>query len=280
MERYRERLVEGSQRQVRAMLAGYLAVHSEGLREYSRRPGVYYFDLPDDSPLPTGGGAPQVTKTRYSDVVFERERAVADDGLTYLHLNHPVVQQIREQLAGDGRAAVARLRLRRQSLPPSHPLPEGPGVWATYRLGMTNHEDLNRQEIISVVVDGAGRPQPRLARALPELEPDAVEVAFFPEGSLDLSMLFEQAKRLAEAQAGDRFSEFQLAHVERIAAQRARLEHYYRQQEVAVGQIAIDNIRLAKQRELLDQRHADLVALDRRQALVPELTLLGLAVVV
>jgi superfamily II DNA or RNA helicase len=280
MERYRERLVEGSQRQVRAMLAGYLAAHSEGLREYSRRPGVYYFDLPDDSPLPTGGGAPQVTKTRYSDVVFERERAVADDGLTYLHLNHPVVQQIREQLAGDGRAAVARLRLRRESLPPNHPLPEAPCLWATYRLGMTNHEDLNRQEIVSVVVDGAGRAQPRLARALPELEPDAVEVAFFPEGSLEISMLFEQAKRLAEAQAGDRFSEFQLAHVERIAGQRARLEHYYRQQEAAVGQIAIENIRVAKQRELLDQRRTDLVALDRRQALVPDLALLGLAVVV
>jgi hypothetical protein len=45
-----------------------------------------------------------------------------------------------------------------------------------------------------------------------------------------------------------------------------------------VAQITIENIRLAKQRELLERRHADLAALDRRLTLVPDLALVGMAV--
>ncbi len=51
------------------------------------------------------------------------------------------------------------------------------------------------------------------------------------------------------------------------------------QQEIAISQIAIENIRQAKLRELLERRRADLDALDRRQTLVPELELVGVAVV-
>ena len=42
---------------------------------------------------------------------------------------------------------------------------------------------------------------------------------------------------------------------------------------------AIENIRQAKQRELLERRYNDLAALDRRLTLVPDLALLGMALV-
>jgi len=42
------------------------------------------------------------------------------------------------------------------------------------------------------------------------------------------------------------------------------MERYYRQQEGAVAQITIENIRQAKQRELLDRRSRDLVVLEQR----------------
>lgn len=82
------------------------------------------------------------------------------------------------------------------------------------------------------------------------------------------------------AQVADRFSETQLAHAERLAAEWEKIERYYHQQESAVAGIAIDNIRQAKQRELLERRHDDLVALDRRLTLVPDLSLVGMAVVI
>jgi hypothetical protein len=47
--------------------------------------------------------------------------------------------------------------------------------------------------------------------------------------------------------------------------------------KVAVSQIAIENIRQAKQRELLEHRSADLTALDRRETLVPDLVVVGMA---
>ena len=64
---------------------------------------------------------------------------------------------------------------------------------------------------------------------------------------------------------------------DQVAKERAKMERYYRQQEGAVPQIAIENIRQAKQRELLERRYNDLAALDRRLTLVPDLTLMGVA---
>jgi hypothetical protein len=144
---------------------------------------------------------------------------------------------------------------------------------------MTNHDDVDRQELVSVLVDAADHEHPRLARALLELTPDAVETAFFPVDGLDLPALQAQARRLVEARAADLFSEVQLVHAERLAAERKKMERYYRQQEGAVAQIAIENIRLAKQRELLERRHTDLTALEGRVTLVPDLELIGMALI-
>jgi hypothetical protein len=82
--------------------------------------------------------------------------------------------------------------------------------------------------------------------------------------------LRDRVRHLAEAQ---------LAHAGRLEAEREKLERYYRQQEWAVGQIAIENIRRAKRRELLERRRADLAALDRRLTLVPDLMVVGVVVV-
>jgi hypothetical protein len=144
---------------------------------------------------------------------------------------------------------------------------------------MTNHEDVDWQELISIIVDTNGRSHPRLATALLDLTPAQVENVFIPPASLDALTLRDQARQLAEAQASDRFSEMQLVHAERLTAERKKMERFYRQQEGAVGQIAIENIRLAKQRELLERRRSDLFQLDQRMTLVPELKLVGMAVV-
>lgn len=65
-----------------------------------------------------------------------------------------------------------------------------------------------------------------------------------------------------------------------LITNREKMERYYRQQERAVAQIAIKNIRWAKQRELLEHCCDDLVALDQRLPLVPDVTLVGTAVIV
>jgi hypothetical protein len=90
--------------------------------------------------------------------------------------------------------------------------------------------------------------------------------------------LRDRDRYLAESEAADEFSEAQLAHAERLEAEREKPERYYRQQEWAVSQIAIENIRKAKRRELLERLRADLAALDRRLTLVPDLMVVGVAV--
>jgi hypothetical protein len=263
-----ERLVVDAGTRIKTLLAGYLAGHGEALHEYRGRPGVYYFDSPSDDSA----------TARYSDVVFDRERAVADDGLTYLHLNHPLVKRVLGELTAGQEPAVTALRLAPAALPMGLALPDGGGMWAVYRLRMTNYAEVDRSELVSVFVDRAGGSRARVARSLLALTLEQVEIGYIPSDT-DLRALRDEAQRLAEAQAADRFSELQLEHAERLAAEQEKLERYYRQQEAAVAGIAIDNIRQAKQRELLDRRHADLNELDKRLTVVPDLVGLGLAVV-
>lgn len=265
-EQYRQRLVEVSQEKIRGMLSGYLTAHGQSLNEYSRRSGVYYFDLP----------GPDGSKSRQANIVFDREQAVADDSLTYLHLNHPVVQEVLAGLASDHAPSAAQLRLLSDALPKELPHPAGPLLWAVYRLAMTNNADFDQQELVSVALDVAGQRYPRLARALLNLTPEQVETAFIPAAG-QLLQLSEQARQQAETEAANRFAETQLAHAEKLVAQRQKIERYYQQQEMAVQQIAIENIRQAKHRELLQRRREELTALDQRQTLVPEMSLVGLA---
>lgn len=256
-----EELVVISQERIKAMLAGYLAAHGEELHEYRGRPAVYYFDLPDRDG----------SKVRYSDVVFDRDRAVADDGLSFLHLNHPAIHQMLGELTGGPAPGLVSLQLRPNVLPAGVSAPPGDGLWTVYRLRMTNYEDVEREELVSVFVDGYGQSHGRLARHLLDLLPDQVETGYAARSEEDLAGLRARARTFAEAQAADLFSQVQLEHAERLAAEREKIERYYRQQERAVASIAIDNIREAKQQELLDRRRADMASLTRRETLVPDL---------
>jgi transcriptional regulator of heat shock response len=142
---------------------------------------------------------------------------------------------------------------------------------------MTDHAGLARSELIPVFLDQDGQPHPRLAQALLEVSADQVETAHLPTDNMDAEQLRQQVQTLAEKLAADHFSEAQLLHAQNLETERRKVEKYYRQQESAVKQIAIENIRLAKQRELLERRHADLKSLDDRRVLVPDLNLIGMA---
>lgn len=261
VESYKQKVIEISPERIRSLVAGYLASHGEPITEYSRKQGVFYFDLPEDG-----------TKVRYSDIVFERDKAMADDGLTFLHLNHPLIQRIQASLMQEAQAIHANLRLRDGIFNESVE-----GLFAVYTLRATNNVDLDRREIVSIFLDKDGLHQPRLAKLLLELLPEQVDSAYLPEASTWINSFKDKAWQVAESRSADRFMEIQLSYAEQIERERQKLERYYRQQEWAVHQIAIDNIRQAKEKELFERRRVDLNALHTRSNLVPDLTLVALA---
>lgn len=261
VDNYQQRLVEITPGQMRSMLTGYLTANNESLHEYARRPEIYYFDLPH----------PDGTKEHFTDVVFHREKAVDDDGLIFLHLNHPAIEQLLEWLTDHDGTAVAQLKVRDSKILSQK------GIWAVYRLLVTDNIDLDREEIISVFVTDDGVSNPRIAKFLLELTPEQVDTAFQPIAQDEIDKMRELTWRLAETQAGNMFSEIQIEQADRIQAQRQKVENYYRQQETAIRQIAIENIRVGKQKELLERRRSDLEGLDNRIKLVPDLNLIGLA---
>lgn len=262
---YEQRLVEVTPERLRSLVSGYLAAHGEALNEYSRRTGIFHFDIPEN------GG-----KAHYADVVFERQKAVDDDGLTYLHLNHPLVQRLLAELTVDGAPALAQLRLRAVSSA-LNGIPAAGGLWSLFILEARQPGGWERRELVSIVTGADGQNLPRSAKSLLALTPDQVETAYAPISNENLTQLSSQAQREAERLSADRFSEIQLAHAEQIERERQKLEQFYRQQEIAIRQIGIENIRLGKQKELFERRRADLDALSAKSQLVPDLRLVCMA---
>jgi superfamily II DNA or RNA helicase len=262
---YEQHLVEVTPSRLRTLLTGYLAAHNEGLKEYSRKPGVYHFDVPENG-----------AKSHYADVVFERQRAVEDDGLTYLHLNHPLIQRLVGELTDGSVPALAQLRLRADAAV-STPIPDTGGLWAIFLLRASEPDSQERRELVSIFLDAEGHSLPQIASALLLLTSDQAETAFKPLDGEALGRLHDLAQQTVEHLSADRFSEIQLSHADKIEQQRHKLEQYYRQQESAIRQIGIENIRLAKERELLDRRRADLDALEKSAQLTPALELKGMA---
>lgn len=267
VDQYQKRLVEIAPNQIHSLLTGYLLARGEKLGEYSRRQGIYYFDL-----TKADG-----SKEHYGEVVFDRESAVKDDGVTFLHLNHPIVEQLLDQLTQETNPLTAQMRLRPESPQGKLISPGSQGVFAVYVLQATNHTDVNRQELIPVYLDHMGISQPRLAQLLLSLSPEQVDTAYTPLDPNEITRIKDIVWKIAESQAGDRFSEIQLEHAEQTNAEQRKIEQYYRQQEGAVRQIAIENIRQAKQRDLLEQRRADIATLQKSIQLVPDLKLIGVA---
>ncbi len=260
---YQDKLVADSQERIHALLESYLAAIGARLEEYGRRSGVYYFDLP----------GPRAGAAHWGSVVFERERAVADDSLTYLHINHPLVRELLAELNQPGPAQAARLRVRLPGVSPTT------GVWALYLFACENGHDVCRREVFSVFIDADGTAQPRAGRQLLDVRPDQVEEARSKPPDWDVTRLRAEAEHQAELQARERFLAEQFALNERLARERERLEQYYAQAESAARAIAIENIRQSKLRELVEQRRTQLDELAARGTLIPKLTLLQAAAV-
>lgn len=261
---HEQRLVTIPPERLKAMLSGYLCAQGETLNSYVRQQDLYYFDLPVD------GG-----KVRYSDVVFDRQRAVENDGLVFLHLNHPIIRDVMTKLTDGTKVPVAQFRLRAEQA--GRASQAGSGLFAVYSLGMTSGDGRSRRELIPVFLGSNGQSNERAASALLEMSPEGADTAFSPLAQDLLVGLLDQARKVVERLSADRFTAEQLTNAEQIDREREKLEQYYRRQEKAVRMIGIENIRQAKERELFERRRSDLDALNTRASLVPDLLLVGLA---
>jgi len=274
-EDYRERLVEISAERVRGLVQCYLETHSEQLDAYTRRPGVYYFDLP------AGDGSN--AKRHHANVVFDRALALEDDSLDFFHINHSTVRQILERLDSPGTngtdGALAYLHVEDDTAPVQN---VDQGLWALYSLKITSDEGLHRAELLSLFVDRDGESHPRLARwlsGLSERDPTRFSQGYGSLEDWDLPSLRFRLDELAEAMAHERFLAERVALGEQLAREREKAVGYFEAREVAVRQIAIDNIRQARLADLYRRRQEALTALQRRGELVPDLRLEQVAVV-
>lgn len=238
--------------QVHALLAGYLAAKGERLQEYARRPGVFYFDADG---------------THFADVVFDPAQAVADDALTLLHLNHPFVQRIIQELT-PGDTAVTRLRI------PHLPMP---GLWAVYRLTISDANGVLRQHIFPFFLGEHLMPQATAVRDILALDPLQFQPGPMQVNLPDLAPFQEKLDELAQAAGREQFLAEQLAQNERLDRRRELLLRSFQQQERALNAIAIENIREGRRRELLRRRQTELNAVEQQRSLIPDLKLVQLA---
>ncbi|MCB0031178.1 MAG: hypothetical protein KDE28_24880, partial [Anaerolineales bacterium] len=238
--------------QVRALVAGYLAAKGERLQEYARRPNVFYFAHDG---------------VHFADVVFDPAQAVTDDALTMLQINHPFVQRIMQELT-QGDTTVTRLGL------PNLPMP---GLWAVYRLTISDAKGILRHHVLPFFVDEALTPQVAPARHLLALNPLQFQPGPMQAKLPDLAPFQEKLDDLSQTAGREQFLAEQLAQNERLDRRRDLLLRSFQQQERALSSIAIENIREGRRRDLLRRRQEELAALEQQRSLIPDLKLVQLA---
>jgi superfamily II DNA or RNA helicase len=238
--------------QVQALVSGYLAAKGERLQEYARRPHIYYF---------TDEG------THVADVVFDPALAVADDALTLLHINHPLVQRIMAEYT-TGETAVACLRVPHLAMP---------GLWAIYRLTISDANGVLRRHVLPFFLDETLTPQATAVRHLLALDPLQFQPGPMQVNLPDLAPFQNKLDELSQTAGREKFLAEQVAHNERLDRRRELLLRSFQQQERALNAIAIENIREGRRRELLRRRQTELQGLEQQRTLIPDLKLVQLA---
>ncbi len=263
-QNYQEKLLEVSADKIKCLVENELCLRGQTLHEYAKRKGIYYFDIDSNTGV-----------DHYQDVVFSRDKAIDKDSLDYFHINHSFVKEIIERISKNQvEGTVGHLQVPATN---SSWLRQR-GVWAVYRLRITNNSDFNKVRMISVYVDEFGVSDKKMAHFLASQKLDGVkEVYFQPE--IDIKQLQKVIDLDAQSVAGDLFSEEVLNWTETLQKDRIRMDNYFNEQQKAIDKIAIANIRDGKQKELERGRKVRIEQLKLRGNLVPKMEIVQLATV-
>jgi SNF2 family DNA or RNA helicase len=263
---FEEKIIEVSADRIKCLVKHYLQLQNKQLNEYVKQPNLYYFDIKDENG----------STLNYRNVVFDHEIAIENDNLNFFHINHPFIKKILKEQAYYEGGTVTQLRVQTYETQ----LIQKKGIWAIYKLILTNNIDFYKQIPVSVFVDELGIHDDSLSKMLIDISPEKL-IDF----SLDFPLLnVEFIQRIIEEEvqkvSEDIYTEELIDWQVLLDKEREKFHNYFKVQEKNLEKIAISNIKEAKKREILINKEAKLKNINHRKNLVPKIELEQIAMIV
>lgn len=261
---YKSKVVELISEQTKALVNYYLLLQGKSLNEYSRKKGVYYFEVTESG----------VSK-KYKNVVFDSNLAVEEDSYEFLYFNHPFVRRILDNnnLYIDGNVCGLKINTNNPGLLNQK------GIWAIFTLTIENKGYFYKKDIISVFIDEFGTYKREIADQLSNISNSQIEECKVDLNLIDVDNAKVVAYQKAYSLANDILSEEMVTWENRLVQDKNRLQSYYENQINVVSKVAIDNIKNSKLKEVEASYEEEMEKIKQRATLIPHLELQQVAAV-
>lgn len=243
---------------VQELVEQYLKVYGTGLKSYKQREGVYHFQDPRSG-------------RHLYNVIFQQKYALDDEKAELLSFQHPYIVELLSYLEDALREdTTARLLVRESKFSGEK------GFLFIYRLTLTNYVDPAVHYLVPCYVSfagGSGRVNGRISRYFRDCERLDCTDLVATDIPYDLKEAWQLARRAVQQDAEVLFLQAKERLEKKLRDEEEKFEQYYRDRELAIERIAVNNIRAAKKKELEEDRKARRQEWMRRWQLVPSLSL-------
>ena len=249
-------MVEDERTIVENLVRTYAQYKEVDIIEYSKKKDAFYFEHP-------------INGMKLRNMVFNRELALENEKYEYINLNHPLVKSINNEIMESD-----SLSFDLEIGGYSHVLK---GTLFYYRLELTNNEGFLRRFLVPIFITQDGKFDGKATEWFESNHRFDFKIDFVDDMVHDIEDLKAEAERIRDIKIKEFMVSTQLELREKLEKEKENFEKYFKDKEVAIDKIAIDNIREHRLRELYNQREQERTDMVKKMNLVPQINLFAVA---
>ena len=238
---------------VRLFTDMFLKTRGKTLNEYKEDERLYYFDNDFRTDL---------FPRHFGKAIFEQSMGMEVEDSTLLSFNHPYIRHAIQNSKDSGK--VASITIQSQKFAGTS------GYLFNWNLIISNNFDMHQEIMMPVFITEECTFNRRISEYLKnmdnyEMTDSSNNVVF------DISGQYSTAEATVRQISENIFLERESHWKSKVEEEHEKMKKYYEQRRDAVRQIAIDNIRDGKLKEMRREQHKKTIEMDKRKQLFPEL---------
>ena len=240
---------------IKNLIYSYAKLNNVGIKEYTRKKDVYYFDEHLDG-------------DKLKNIVFDRKIALENEGYDYLNVNHPFVRNIVENnVKSDAMSFNIRYKGYNENVN---------GFLFYYRFELTNNEGFVKRKLVPIFLNQDGVYDSKISNWFKNIKDFNFEMRNEPVTD-DFEEMVLFANKIRDHEMNEFKSETEIKLLEQINHDKEKFEKYFKDKEYAINKIAIDNIRLGQLQDLRDLKQEEFEKFARKKNIVPKYELFAIA---
>lgn len=240
---------------IKNLIFSYANLNNVGIKEYTRKKHVYYFDEYLDG-------------LKLKNIVFDRKIAIENEEYDYFNVNHPFVRNIVENyIKSDSMSFNIKYKGYSDNIN---------GFLFYYRFELTNNEGFVKRKLVPIFLNEQGIYDSKVSNWFKNIKYYNFEMRneFVTDDFNELLLL---ANKIRDNEMNNFKSETEIKLLEQLNHDKEKFEKYFKDKESAIKKIAIENIRNKQLQDLRNQRQKEFERFTRKKNIVPTFELFAIA---